>query len=91
MPNKWSGRFWADLAERVGFTFLGALLGCVALTGSTPVDWTDAAAVWAVIGVPTLVALIKGLMANMAVPESGASALPVPPGPVVEEDLTPDV
>lgn len=83
--SKWSRAYWSDLAERVGATLLGALLGCITLTSTTPVDWTDAKAVWAVLGIPTAVSLIKGLLANMAAPESGPSLLPSPPAP----DVTP--
>ena len=66
MSNKWSKEFWVDLAERVGSTFVGALLATFALTEATPVDWSDAQAVWLVLGVPTLVSLLKGLSANLA-------------------------
>ena len=81
--NKWNKAFWIDLAERVGATFVGALLATLTLVGATPVDWTDAAAVWAVLGVPTVVSLLKGLLANLASPGSGASAVPAPEGPAV--------
>lgn len=82
--TKWSKRFWADLAERVASTFLGALLTALTVVGSTPVDWTDAQVVWTILGLPTLVAVIKGLLGNLANPDSGASLLPAPPGPEVE-------
>ena len=82
--NKWSKDFFLDLLERVGSTFLGALLAVVTLTSTTPLDWSDGKAVWAVLGVPTLVSLIKGLLANMANPETGASLITdAPPGPEV--------
>ena len=81
--TKWNKRYFADLAERVGSTFLGALLGTLTLTGTTPVDWTDGKVIWAVLGIPTAVSLIKGLLANLGDPESGASILPAPPGPEV--------
>lgn len=84
--NKWSKAFWVDLAERVGATFLGALLTVLTVTGSTPVDWTDGTVVWTILGVPTLVSLIKGLLANLADAESGASLVPAPPGPEVVDD-----
>jgi hypothetical protein len=81
--SKWNKSYWADLAERVGSTFIQALLGCLVLTSATPVDWSDGKAVWAVLGVPTVVALLKGLLANMANPDSGPSLLPSPPAPEV--------
>lgn len=83
--DKWSRAFWFDLGERVGATFLGALLGAITLVNATPVDWGDPAALWAVLGVPTAVALIKGLLANLAHPESGASLIDPPPGPRLDE------
>lgn len=81
--NKWSKRYFADLAERVGATSIGALLTVLTVTGSTPVDWSDAKIVWTILGVPTAVALLKGILANLGDPESGASLLPSPPGPDV--------
>lgn len=82
-PNKWDREFAADLAERVGATFLGALTTALVATGTDAVDWTDGKIVWAILGVPTLFSLIKGLSANIANGDSGASLLPVPPGPDV--------
>jgi hypothetical protein len=84
--SKWSKNYWSDLAERVVSTFIQALLGCLVLTGATPVDWSDGKAIWAVLGVPTAVALLKGLLANMADGESGPSLLPAPPAPEVKGD-----
>lgn len=86
LTSKWTRAFWVDLGERVVATFLGALLTTLLLVNSTPVDWADGQAVWTVLGVPTLVALIKGLLANLADPESGASLVPAPPGPVVIDE-----
>lgn len=83
--SKWSKAFAADLGERVFSTFLGALLGALTIVTATPVDWTDGKAMWAILGVPTAVSLIKGLLANLADGESGASLLPAPPGPEVNE------
>lgn len=82
--NKWGKLFWIDLGERVGATFLGALLAMFTLDMNTPVDWGDPKAVWIVLGVPTLVSLIKGLLGNLASPVSGASLVPANDGgPVV--------
>jgi hypothetical protein len=38
-----------------------------------------------VIGVPVVVSLLKGIMANLANPESGPSLLPSPPAPDVQD------
>ena len=85
VATKWSKTYWADLAERVGSTAIGALLAVIAgsSTGAIP---NDPAVWWAVIGVPTLTSLLKGLAANMANPESGPSLLPAPPAPPVPGD-----
>lgn len=88
VANKWNKVFFIDLAERVGATFLGALVTALALVEGTPVDWRDGQAVWTVLGVPVVFALIKGLLANLKDPESGASLVNSPPGPVVQEGGT---
>lgn len=82
-PSKWSRTFWADLAERVGATAIGALLAVVAGSQSGAIP-NDPAVWWSVIGVPVVVSLLKGLLANLANGESGPSLLPAPPAPVVE-------
>lgn len=75
MSKKWSKTYWQDLAERVGATAIGALLAV--LTGSSTGAIPNSPAVWwTVIGVPTATSLLKGLLANMADPETGASLLP---------------
>lgn len=85
--NKWSKNFWIDLAERVGATLVGAFLTALTVTGATPVDWTDGKVVWAILGVPTLVALLKGLLANLGDPSTGASLVPASAhGPNVNDD-----
>lgn len=81
--NKWNKSFWVDLGERVGATFVGALLAALTVTGTTPVDWSDGDVVWAILGVPTLVSLLKGLLANVKDGESGASLASASVGPVV--------
>jgi hypothetical protein len=88
VTNKWSKAFWVDLAERVGSTFVGALLALVTTASSTPIEWDNPAYFWPILGVPVLVSLLKGLAANFKDPESGASIVDAPPGPVLEEGAT---
>lgn len=75
--SKWGRKYWQDLGERVGATFVGALLGAVTLTGTTPVDWSDEKAMWAILGVPTLVSTLKGLLVNLRGEEPTASVVDV--------------
>ena len=73
--KKWTKAYWQDLAERVGATAIGALLGMLtgSATGAIP---NDPKAWWVVIGVPTATSLLKGLLANLADSDTGASLLP---------------
>jgi len=85
MPKKWSGPFWADLGERVGATAIGALVTMLTADSSgvvsgSPQQW------WLIVGLPTALALLKGIGANMADPESGPSLLPSPPAPEVNDE-----
>jgi len=73
--SKWSKKFWQDLAERVGATAIGALLGVLTGTGTGAIP-NSPAVWWTIIGVPTATSLLKGLLANLADPESGPSLLP---------------
>lgn len=76
-PNKWGPAYWADLGERVGATLVGALITALTVTGTTPVNWSDGDVVWAIIGLPTLVALLKGLLVNFGGSDPTASLVDV--------------
>jgi hypothetical protein len=78
--NRWTKAYWYDLAERVASTVLGALLAF--LVTDNVLDNIGIEQLWPVLILPTLVSLIKGLLANMVEPRSGASMLPSPPGPI---------
>jgi hypothetical protein len=80
--NKWTPRFAADLAERVAATFVGALITMITADASGAVSG-DARQWWLIVGLPTVLSLLKGVLANVGNPESGASVLPAPPGPDV--------
>lgn len=84
--TKWTKKFAVDLIERVFSTALYGLIVMLtadstgAVSGS-PQQW------WLVVGLPTALALVKGVLANMASPETGASLVPEsPPGPKVNPE-----
>ena len=80
--NKWGKGFWQDCLERTAATFVTVLLSMLTLVGVTPLDWTFNS-VWAGILLPTLITFFKSISANLINPESGASLLDSPPGPVI--------
>jgi hypothetical protein len=80
VKSKWSKAYWYDLAERVASTFLGALLAYIVT--DNVLEKVSFEQLWPVLILPTLVSLIKGLLANLVEPRSGASMLPSPPGPI---------
>ena len=81
--NKWGKGFWADLGERVIATFLGALLTFI--TMDNVLEAVDFQRLWPILVLPTLVSLIKGLLANLINSDTGASLLTSPPGPVIDD------
>lgn len=86
--SKWSRRFWADLAERVGSTAVGGAITMLTADASGVVSG-DAQQWWVIVGLPAALAALKGLAANLSDAESGASLLPAPPegpGPEVMDD-----
>lgn len=83
MTGKWSKTYWADLAERVGTTAIYGLIALLTADASGAIP-SEPKTWWLVVGLPTVLALLKGLAANIANPESGPSALPAPPAPDVE-------
>lgn len=67
--------FWKDAIERVGSTFLQALLGVVVGTGVASSQGADLGkwTTWSPITFTTLAALIKVMIAGLYNPSSGAS------------------
>lgn len=80
--SKWGKAFWADWIERVGTSFLYALI--TLLTNEATVDLSFET-IWPIVGLPVLLAAIKGLLANMKDASTGASLLGGPPGPVLDD------
>jgi len=81
MSGRWSGGFFADLGERTAST---AGYGVITVLTSTKITEVTPELGWTIIGLPTVLCLIKGLLANLKDSESGASLLPAPPGPDVQ-------
>jgi hypothetical protein len=46
----------------------------------------DARQWWVIVGLPAVLSVVKGIVANAKDSESGASLLPAPPGPEVNPD-----
>ena len=84
MSSKWSRTYWSDLGERVGATFVVTLIPAWVAAGNVAhLDWVNALEL---AGSAAGLSLLKGLLANLANPESGPSLLSAPPAPVVEPD-----
>ena len=81
--GKWSATYWADLGERVVTTAIYGVIAMLTADASGVVSG-DPRQWWVVVGLPAVLALLKGLLANMAQPEGGPSALPAPPAPGVD-------
>jgi len=83
VSEKWGGGYWRDLGERVAATFIGALITLI--TMDNILEGPDWDTLWPILVLPTLLSLLKGLLANLASPMTGASVLPHPPGPVMDD------
>ena len=70
--------FLRDLAERVATTAVYGIIAMLTADASGVVSG-DPRQWWVVVGLPTVLALLKGILAGMADPETGASLLPNPP------------
>lgn len=82
--SKWSAGFWADLGERTASTAGYGLITMLTANASGAVSG-DPQQWWLVIGLPTALCGLKGLLANLKDSESGASLLPSPPGPDIAD------
>lgn len=72
--SKWGKAYWADLGERVGSTLIYALI--TLLTANSVTSITPELA-WVIVGLPTVLSLLKGLGANMRGAEPSASIVNV--------------
>lgn len=68
--NKWGKAYWVDLAERVGSTLVYSLI--TLLTANSVTSITPELA-WVIVGLPTILSLLKGLGSNMRGAEPSAS------------------
>jgi hypothetical protein len=81
--NKWGSSFWVDLGERAGTTLIYGVIAMLTADANGVISG-NAQQWWVVVGLPTALAVLKALLANLAHPESGASLVPHPPGPEVD-------
>jgi hypothetical protein len=81
--TKWSRAYFADLLERVVTTALYGVVTMLTADASGAISGSGRQW-WLVVGLPTALAGIKGILANIASPDSGPSALPAPPAPEVD-------
>lgn len=68
--NKWGKPYWVDLGERVGSTLIYAL---ITLLTANSVGAITPELAWVIVGLPTILSLLKGLAANMRGPDPSAS------------------
>jgi hypothetical protein len=86
--SKWGKGFWADFGERVGSSAVVVAIPDVVAWQAGTLDLANAAKL--LVGTVLLTAL-KCVGANFKSPESGASLLSPPPGPVVVDTPAPHV
>lgn len=77
---KWTKGFWQDWLERVGSVTVYGLITLLTTVNVTDLDWHQS---WIIVLLPAALSALKGVLANMKEPASGASLLDPPPGPVI--------
>lgn len=70
--SKWNKQYWVDLGERAAASGLGGVLTMVTADASGVADYSREAW-WVLVGIPTSVSLIKGLLSNLGGHEPTAS------------------
>lgn len=84
--TKWTKKFALDLTERVLSTLLYGVIAMLTADANGVISGS-AQQWWLVVGLPTVLSLVKGVLANLAAPETGASLIPEsPPGPKVNPE-----
>lgn len=71
---KWTGQFWLDLGERVVTTFIYGLITMLTADQSgvisgNPNQW------WVIVGLPTVLSLLKGILGNLKSGEEPSASL----------------
>lgn len=74
--NKWGKQYWTDLGERVAASAVGGVLTMITADASGVVSGS-AQQWWLVVGVPSAVSLLKGLLVNLGGTEPTASVVNV--------------
>lgn len=73
---KWGRKYWKDLGERTGATLIGALITMLTADASgvisgNPQQW------WLIVGLPTVLSGLKGLLVNFGGTQPTASVVDV--------------
>lgn len=74
--SKWGKQYWVDLGERVAASAVGGVLTMVTADASGAISGS-AEQWWLVVGVPSAVSLLKGLLVNLGGNEPTASVVNV--------------
>lgn len=74
--SKWGKRYWADLGERVVTTAIYGVIAMLTADASGTVSG-DTKQWWVVVGLPTALSALKGLLVNLSSPTPTASAVGV--------------
>lgn len=74
MKSKWGKQYWADLGERVGSTLIYQIITLLTLETGTNIN---SFVIWTIVGLPTVLAVLKGLLVNLRGSEPTASVVNV--------------
>lgn len=83
---KWGKAFWVDLAERA---VSSAAYGGITILTAANIGPLSVQLGWTIIGLPTVLSILKSLTANLSGPEPTASLVNVNswPGPIVGTEI----
>lgn len=72
--SKWNKQYFTDLAERAGASAVGGALTMVTADAAGVADYSERAW-WVLVGIPTSVSLLKGLLVNLGTGDTPTASL----------------